>query len=80
MTGKKHLFFLGLGAFAAILGFLGFPVINHQTSAQDLDISDKDYENGAKRFAAVKKKVTPGLKERFEEKELKWGSPIFIRA
>lgn len=77
MTGKKHLFLIGLGAFAAISGLL---VVNDQTSAQGLDISDEDYENGAKRFVAVKKKVTPRLKRLFEEKELKWGSSIFIRA
>ena len=69
--------FLGLGTLAA--GLILF-VVNHRTSAQGLDISDEDYENGAKRFAAVKKKVTPELKRLFEEKELKWGAPIFIRA
>jgi murein L,D-transpeptidase YafK len=69
--------FLGLGTLAA--GLILF-VVNHRTSAQGLDISDEDYENGAKRFAAVQKKVTPELKRLFEEKELKWGAPIFIRA
>ncbi|MDB2673480.1 murein L,D-transpeptidase [Akkermansiaceae bacterium] len=77
MSGKNGLLFLGLGALATSLFLL---TLNHETSAQGLKISDEDYENGAKRFAAVKKMVTPRLKTLFEEKELKWGSPIFIRA
>ena len=77
MKEKKHLFSVGLGAIALILGLL---VLNNQKATQDLKLGDEDYENGAKRFAAVKRKVTPRLKRRFEEKVLKWGSPIFIRA
>lgn len=71
--GRKILLFLGLSAFVtALLVF----IIN-STNAQNLDNSDKD---GAKRFVAVKKRVTPHLKELFKERELQWGSPIFIRA
>lgn len=77
MIERKHLFFLALSALVSPLVTL---VINNKTSAQSLEIFDEDYENGETRFAAIQKKVAPGLKERFEEKELVWGSPIFIRA
>ena len=72
----KAVLFLGLSAFVTAL----FAFIITRTSAQTLDNLDKAYQDGAKRFVAVKKKVTPHLKELFEERELQWGSPIFIRA
>ena len=69
----KTLLFLGLSAFVTAL--LAFSI--DSTNAQNVDNSEKD---SAKRFVAVKKRVTQNLKELFKERELKWGSPIFIRA
>ena len=69
----KTLLFLGLSAFVTAL--LVFSI--DSTNAQNVDNSEKD---GAKRFVAVKKRVTPHLKELFKERGLQWGSPIFIRA
>ncbi len=43
-TGTKQLMFLGLGALAAGIILL---IVNRQTSAQDLDISDGECENEA---------------------------------
>jgi murein L,D-transpeptidase YafK len=71
--GMKTLLFLGLSAFVTAL--LVFSI--DSTNAQNVDNSEKD---GAKRFVAVKKRVTPHLKELFKERGLQWGSPIFIRA
>ena len=50
------------------------------SNAQEIGLSSKDYANGKKRFAAVSRKVTPSLKSALQEKKLKLGSPIFIRA
>jgi murein L,D-transpeptidase YafK len=49
-------------------------------NAQELALSEADYADGSKRFAAVSKKITPSLKEDFLEKGFKWGSPVFLRA
>ena len=72
---RKALLFLGLNAIGLVL----FSFTINRSNAQSLDNSNKDYHDGAKRFAAVKKKVTPHLKKVFEKRELQWGSPIFIR-
>jgi len=72
---RKALLFLGLNAMGLIL----FSLTINRSNAQSLDNSNKDYHDGAKRFAAVKKKVTPHLKKVFEKRGLQWGSPIFIR-
>ncbi len=61
--GRDALFFLGLGAFVTALSVF---IIN-RTKAQNLDNSDKDDQDGAKRFVAIKKKVTPHLKELFKK-------------
>lgn len=45
-----------------------------------LEIPEEDYANGLKRRAAVFSKVVPGLKKTFVQRELNWGSPIFLRA
>lgn len=74
--GKETLLFLGLSAFVTAL----FVFITNRKNAQNLDNSGKDYQDGEKRFVAAKKKVTPHLKKLFQERELPWGSPIFIRA
>lgn len=49
-------------------------------NAQGLGLSAGDYAKGAKRRAAVLKKVTPGLRQAFAKKNLAWNSPIFMRA
>ena len=67
-----------LGVF--ILAIVIFKVINLTSQAQELNLSEEDYRNGTKRFQAVKKKVTPSLKTAFTEKDLTWGSPIYLRA
>ena len=54
--------------------------IDKDLQAQTLQISEQDYAIGAKRQAAVFRKVTPALKRAFQEKSLSWGAPIFIRA
>ena len=54
--------------------------MSDQAKAEDLGLSPQEYANGTKRAAAVAKKVTPDLKSAFKEKNLAWGSPVFIRA
>ncbi len=70
--------------FLASLLFLsvgGYFVMQFSKGAEEgLGLSEADYASGKKRFAAVKKKVTPSLKTAFTEKKLKWGSPVFLRA
>jgi len=61
-------------------GWLTLRSVIDTGNAQELALSEADYADGSKRFAAVSKKVTPSLKEDFLEKGLKWGSPIFLRA
>ena len=72
------------GIFGIVLTLAAIWLITQSISnignAQDLQISAKDYANGAKRFTAVSEKVTPSLKTAFQEKGLTWGSPIFLRA
>lgn len=67
-------------AFVILTGGLTLIHINHTANAQGIGLSPEDYADGSKRFKAVSRKVTPGLKERFENQGLKWGSPIFLRA
>ena len=61
---RKALLFLGLNAIGLVL----FSFTINRSNAQSLDNSNKDYHDGVKRFAAVKKKVTPHLKKVFENK------------
>lgn len=61
-------------------GWLILRSVSDTGNARELVLSDADYANGAKRFAAVSKKITPSLKADFLTKDLKWGSPIFFRA
>ena len=77
MKGLPYLigFILALGVFSLIIR-----TISTKSQAQSIQISEKDYAVGTKRAAAVASKVTPALKEAFVEKELTWGSPIFLRA
>ena len=75
-VAKKTLLFLGLSAFVTAL----FVFIINRTNAQNLDYLEKDYQDGEKPLLAVKKKVTPRIKKLSKERELRWRSPIFIRA
>jgi len=54
--------------------------MSDQAKAERLGLSPREYANGSKRAAAAAKKVTPGLKAALEEKDLAWGSPVFLRA
>ncbi len=67
-------------AFLIPVGGFTLVRINTSASAQSIEISPEDYADGTKRFQAAAKKVTTGLKERFENQGIKWGSPIFLRA
>ena len=40
---------------------------------------DEDYADGSKRAAAAAEKVTPALTKALQDKDLKLGSPVFIR-
>ena len=75
-VAKKTPLFLGLSAFVTAL----FVFIINRTNAQNLDYLEKDYQDGEKPLLAVKKKVTPRIKKLSKERELRWRSPIFIRA
>lgn len=44
------------------------------------NISSSDYKNGQKRFAEVKKRITPYLEEVLAEKALSLGRPIILRS
>ncbi|MDA7880801.1 L,D-transpeptidase family protein [Akkermansiaceae bacterium] len=70
------IFFLAGGA--AVWLFLNS--MSDQAKAEGLGLSPLEYANGSKRAAAVARKVTPGLKAAFKEKDLTWGAPVFLRA
>ena len=70
------IFFLAGGA--GIWLFLNS--MSDQAKAEGLGLTPREYANGTKRASAVAKKVTPGLKAAFKEKNLTWGAPVFIRA
>lgn len=70
--------------FLALLAALAIPLIfvmsRSSAEVSGLPPTEEEYANGWMRRKAVFEKVVPGLKEAFAEKELVWGSPVFLRA
>lgn len=48
--------------------------------AESRNINSSDYKDGSKRFAEVKKRITPHLENALSEKSLNIGSPIVLRS